>query len=121
MNHCPRCGRPNARGRGDCALCRVRRARGTLFTEQWCAVCGTGDVRVLRLLRLVDGAVTACANDAAIAGRRALTLAELRAERYPEGDRRADDRRLTNRRRLDRRALRGKGALEDRRTGERRK
>lgn len=63
-----------------------------------CGVCGARDPRVLRRVRLADGsAAVLCANEAAILGRRALTLTELRAEVGPVvGDRRggADRRRV---------------------------
>jgi hypothetical protein len=41
---------------------------------------------------------TLCGNHSAVAGRRMLTLEELRAECFPPGDRRARDRRLADRR-----------------------
>jgi hypothetical protein len=64
-----------------------------------CACCGrAGDPRALVRKRLADGMHTLCGNDAAIAGRRSVTLAELRAELQPSSDRRQDDRRRRDRR-----------------------
>jgi hypothetical protein len=62
-------------------------------------VCGIADARVLRRHKLKDGLVVLCANHAAIAGRREVTLTELRGECCPPGDRRAG----AERRREDRR------------------
>jgi hypothetical protein len=47
---------------------------------------------------LVEGRTTLCANCAAIAGRRAIGLDELRLELHPPGDRRQADRRAADRR-----------------------
>lgn len=69
-----------------------------------CAVCGIADLRVLRRHKLRDGFVVLCANHAAIAGRRTLTLTELRGECAPPGDRRAGaERRTVERRHVERR------------------
>ncbi|MCC6665668.1 MAG: hypothetical protein IT375_18075 [Polyangiaceae bacterium] len=69
-----------------------------------CAVCGIADLRVLRRHKLRDGFVVLCANHAAIAGRRTLTLTELRGECAPPGDRRAGaERRQSDRRHVERR------------------
>jgi hypothetical protein len=53
---------------------------------------------VLRRHVLAASRSTLCANHAAIAGRRKITLTELRAECYPPGDRRARERRKADRR-----------------------
>jgi hypothetical protein len=69
-------------------------------------VCGIADVRVLRRHRLKDGIVVLCANHAAIAGRRSITLTDLRTECAPAGDRRTGtERRRTDRRSTDRRRV----------------
>lgn len=84
-----------------------------------CAVCSIADLRVLRRHKLRDGFVVLCANHAAIAGRRALTLTELRGECAPPGDRRAGaERRQADRRHVDRRRSPGTppGGVERRRT-----
>jgi hypothetical protein len=86
-------------------------------------VCGIADARVLRRHRLKDGLVVLCANHAAIAGRRGMTLTELRGECCPPGDRRAGSERRQNDRRTTTR--RGKRASvgtngERRRRNERR-
>jgi hypothetical protein len=120
---CRACGRPvpSGKGRSLCPLCRVRASRGVLLIGEHCAVCGTSDLRVLRRITLTDGPRVVCANDATIAGRRELSLAELTAERFPGGDRRSADRRAKDRRTpVDRRAPRGKGALDERRESNRR-
>jgi len=57
-------------------------------------VCGSADRRVLRRHRL--GVL--CANHAAVAGRRRLSVAELAAECYPAADRRSGERRRGDRR-----------------------
>jgi hypothetical protein len=87
-----------------------------------CAVCGIADVRVLRRHRLRDGFVVLCANHAAIAGRRSLTLTELRGECAPVGDRRSGSERRNNERRQNdrRRAQAPPPAGSERRRGERR-
>lgn len=64
---------------GKCPVCAVRASRGRLFTDP-CAACGASDPRVLRRHTLADGPAVVCANCSAIAGRRPLALAELRAE-----------------------------------------
>jgi len=77
---------------------------------------------VLRRHKLRDGFVVLCANHAAIAGRRTLSLTELRGECVPPGDRRGGiERRQTDRRHTDRRRTSGTppGGVE-RRGGERR-
>jgi len=95
---CSTCGRPTTEPRrGLCMGCRLRVLRGHVASG-CCSVCGTTDARVLRRHRLADGLATLCANDAAIAGRRPLTVAELRAEVFPAGDRRQGDRRRADRR-----------------------
>lgn len=69
-------------------------------------MCAVADRRVLRRHRLAEGLVTLCANHAAVAGRRPLTVEQLRAECYPLGDRRGSserrsaDRRVPGERRL---------------------
>lgn len=77
----PGCGRalPEGARRHRCARCSVRATRGTL-AEGPCEACGLADPRVLRRLTLRDGTVTACACCASVAGRRPLTLSELRGE-----------------------------------------
>jgi hypothetical protein len=124
---CVGCARPTTHPRkGLCFACYQRARRGHV-TQSECAVCGTRDRRVLRRHKLASGLETLCANDAAIAGRRVLTLAALRAERFPDGDRRGTDQRTGDRRtyaerraRLelawiadgDRREVRGRRATE---------
>lgn len=46
----------------------------------------------------VDGPRVLCGNHALVLGRRALSVAELAAEVFPEGDRRRGDRRASDRR-----------------------
>jgi hypothetical protein len=97
---CGTCGRPYAKSKGrsrECVACYLRRTRGHEVSGP-CAVCGLSDRRVLRRHVLTDGPVTLCANDAAIAGRRALSLEELELEVYPAGDRRGANRRQADRR-----------------------
>ena len=55
---------------------------------------------MLRRHKLTDGAVVLCANHAAVAGRRKLALAELKAECLPAEQ---DRRKVLDRRRSDRR------------------
>lgn len=62
-----------------CTSCTLRKCRGA-ETGAACEACGHADRRVLRRLKLVEGMVTACGNCAALTGRRALSLAALRAE-----------------------------------------
>ena len=89
MQACVSCGRPTDRPRrGRCPACYRRAQRGHAVAKP-CAVCGIADLRVLRRHKLRDGFVVLCANHAAIAGRRTLTLTELRGECAPPGDRRA--------------------------------
>lgn len=78
---CRGCGRAidPASKRHVCTSCTVRKCRGA-ETGAACEACGHADRRVLRRLRLVEGMVTACGNCTAIAGRRVLSLAALRAE-----------------------------------------
>jgi hypothetical protein len=82
-----------------CFACYLRQQRGHSIDEP-CAVCGLDDKRMLRRHRLAGGLVVLCANDAAVAGRRRLSLEELHAERFPAGDRRSGDRRRAPRRGL---------------------
>jgi hypothetical protein len=56
------------------------------------AVCHLSDPRVPHRHRLADALVTFCANHAAIAGRRALTLDTLRFEVTPASERRINGR-----------------------------
>lgn len=95
---CLHCGRPTSEPRkGACSACYQRARRGHDH-DGACSVCGLADARVLRRHQLADGWTTLCANDAALAGRRPLSLHQLRAERYPDGDRRGADRRAGDRR-----------------------
>lgn len=95
---CTACARPTAEPRrGMCFACYQRARRGHVASSA-CAVCATADRRVLRRHQLVDGWTVLCANHAAVAGRRSISLLELRAEVSPEGDRRAADRRREDRR-----------------------
>ena len=100
------CTRPCAPGRDKCSGCSVRSSRGHLVTGP-CAACGQDDQRVLRRHTLAGGPVVLCANDSAIAGRRLLTLDELRSELRPleAGRRTGRDRRA----RAARRRLPGLG------------
>lgn len=104
MQACVSCGRPTDRPRrGRCPACYRRAQRGHAVAKP-CAVCGIADLRVLRRHKLRDGFVVLCANHAAIAGRRSLTLTELRGECAPPGDRRAGaERRQADRRHVERR------------------
>ena len=77
---CVRCTRQTEEPRrGLCFACYQRERRGHDVSDA-CAVCETRDARVLRRHALVCGPSTLCANHSAIAGRRALTLDELRSE-----------------------------------------
>jgi hypothetical protein len=82
---CRVCGRPvdPSEKRHVHQACAIRLSRGTLLGPS-CAACNTTDPRVLRLVRLADGKVTLCANHAAIAGRRPITIDALRAELHVE-------------------------------------
>lgn len=103
---CLHCGRPTPEPRkGACSACYQRARRGHDH-DGACAACGLADARVLRRHQLADGWSTLCANDAAIAGRRPITLAQLRTERFPDGDRRRGDRRGGDRRDLQVRRVR---------------
>jgi hypothetical protein len=51
-----------------------------------CACCGFADPRMLRAHRLADALHSLCANCAALAGRRRLSLEELIAERFTGSD-----------------------------------
>lgn len=116
-NPCTNCGRPTTEPRrGLCKGCHLREHRGHLAAGP-CAVCGTGDRRVLRRHLLSGGPVTLCANDSAIAGRRPLSLDQLRAEVRAPSDRRGQDRRRGDRRvPIVRRArVEVDGLLDDRR------
>lgn len=62
-----------------CTSCTLRKCRGA-ETGPACEACGYADLRVLRLLKLTDGVRTVCGNCSVLAGRRALSLVELRAE-----------------------------------------
>lgn len=78
---CGQCGRaidPRSK-RHTCAACTMRKCRGAQ-TGEACEACGHGDRRVLRILRLADRSITACGNCTALAGRRAITVEQLRAE-----------------------------------------
>ena len=67
-----------------CVRCRVRRSRGTEVEGRACAVpsCGIAFSRVLRLVAFGDppSLVPLCANHAALAGRRGLSLEAFLAE-----------------------------------------
>lgn len=95
---CSSCGKPAPKPKkGLCAGCYLRAWRGdTLGSE--CQICHLRDQRVLRRVKLAASTSTLCANHAAIAGRRAITLTALRAECFPAGDRRQADRRTGDRR-----------------------
>lgn len=96
---CASCSRPTAEPRGGlCSACYQRTRRGHHVAESACRVCGAADRRTLRRHKLAEGIVTLCANDAAVAGRRTLTLEQLRAEVLPQGDRRGPSRRRQDRR-----------------------
>lgn len=73
---------PGQRRRGMCFPCYMRAIRGHTRARA-CAACGNADMRVLRRHRLVTGMVTLCSNDSAIAGRRLITIEQLRAEIGP--------------------------------------
>lgn len=98
MRPCRRCPTLTTRLRkGMCYRCYLRSWRGHQ-TEGPCRVCGLEDVRMLRRQTLGDGMAVLCANHAAVAGRRPITLAELAAECFAPADRRAADRRTGDRR-----------------------
>jgi hypothetical protein len=103
---CASCGKPAPKPKkGLCHGCYLRGHRGHTIGAD-CMVCGNRDLRVLRRHKVAQGPdeprvfmfVVLCANDAAIAGRRLLTLDELRAEVFPPEDRRRGDRRRGPRR-----------------------
>lgn len=113
---CERCGMvAQPRRRGLCFRCYQRERRGHQRHGP-CSVCRCADVRVLRRHQLADGWTVLCANHAAIAGRRAITLAELVVE---SGDRRRGDRR-THRERRQRVVVEWLAPDVDRRVGDRR-
>lgn len=85
-----------------------------------CACCDNPDPRVLVRKTLADGMVTLCGNCATTAGRRRLTLEELRAEVRPAGDRRGGDRRRGDRRGPERRVHVAFEDLDERRSSDRR-
>ena len=94
---CSSCGRPAPEPRkGLCFGCYMRSRRGH-ETGLACECCGVTDRRVLRRHAL-DELRTLCANCSAVAGRRALSLDELRCEVFPPGDRRGPGRRTGDRR-----------------------
>jgi hypothetical protein len=98
LRRCSACPRKAAKlKKGLCPACYLRSHRGGA-TGKACAVCAVGDPRVLRRHKLALGFETLCANHSAIAGRRRITLGELRAECFPLGDRRRTDRRHADRR-----------------------
>jgi hypothetical protein len=109
---CESCTKPTTKPRkGLCFACYLRTHRGHEVNGP-CAVCGIADRRVLRRHQLADGATVLCANHAAIAGRRAITLVELQREVFPPHDRRQCGRRHDDRRtHRDRRELAGDGWL----------
>ena len=82
--------------KGLCFGCYMRSRRGH-ETGPACECCGVTDRRVLRRHAL-DELRTLCANCSAVAGRRALSLDELRCEVFPPGDRRGPGRRTGDRR-----------------------
>lgn len=100
---CERCSRQSPQLRRKmCCACYLREHRGHTVDGD-CAVCGVSDVRMLRRHRLgEDGEemVSLCANHAAVAGRRKMTLRQLIAELSPGRD---DRRNLESRRAGDRR------------------
>ncbi len=97
-NRCQICGKPTDKPRrGLCFACYQRQRRGHQLAGP-CAICGLEDKRLLRRHQLADGLVVLCANHAALAGRRQLSLDELAAECHPPGDRRSADRRRGDRR-----------------------
>ena len=92
---CPR--KTTTPRKGMCWPCYFRDYRGHHIRGP-CALCGEEDPRVLRRHVFSDGDSVLCANHAAIAGRRKMTLPELQAECYPPGDRRQRGRRRYDRR-----------------------
>ena len=99
VTHCTTCGRPTCHARRSrCPACYRRVTRGHALAGP-CAVCGLTDLRVLRRHALRNGVAVLCANHSAMAGRRSLTLTELRGECCPLGDRRdGEERRRAARR-----------------------
>ena len=90
---------PDARARkGMCFRCYQRERRGRSLVGKRCAVCSVEDQRVLQFHRMAEGHVVLCANHATIAGKRSITLDELKDECFPAGDRRQEDRRRSDRR-----------------------
>jgi len=87
-----------------------------------CECCGLADVRMLTRKRL-DGEAwtTLCGNCGLLAGKRKMTLAELRELRFPAGDQRQRERRGVGLRRLiPRRSDFGDRRWEPGREGDRR-
>ena len=62
-----------------CNRCRVRKCRGTSVEGCACVVpsCGIAFTRILRLVAFGDELVPMCANHAALAGKRKLTLEQF--------------------------------------------
>jgi hypothetical protein len=90
--------------RGRCVRCYQRAYHGRELARA-CACCTANpDPRALVRKRLASGMATLCGNCSAIAGRRPVSLEQLRAELRAAGGRRRADRRGADRRRLERRA-----------------
>jgi len=98
---CSVCGVPvSANGRaGLCQRCYLAKYRGWEKGTE-CDCCGQADPRALVRKRLDrENWSTLCGNCATRAGRRKMTVDELHAELFPDGDRRQGDRRNTAARR----------------------
>jgi hypothetical protein len=88
--------------RGCCPRCYQNDYHGRA-REPACECCSNGDPRVLVRRTLAGELHTLCGNCSTIAGRRPLTLEQLRAEVLPLDNRRGGDRRRADRRVLERR------------------
>ncbi len=98
---CIICGKPTTTSRkGRCQRCYMQYYKGC-ETDSSCEACDMGDMRFLTRRRL-DGVnwTTLCGNCAILAGKRKITLEDLKTELYPDGDRRASERRTSTKRRF---------------------
>jgi hypothetical protein len=101
---CKRCPTMTANPRkGCCPRCYQRDYHGRELELACATGCGQGDPRTLVRKTLAGEMHTLCGNCSTIAGRRPLSLEDLRAEVLAPGDRRGGDRRRRDRRGSDRR------------------
>lgn len=98
---CLNCGKPipqKEQRRGLCNRCYLAEYHGQEL-GLCCEVCGFGDRRML-VRRKIDGEYhTLCGNCATLWGRRKMSVEDLRAELFPDDDRRSGDRRKASVRR----------------------